>query len=162
MMSEIENCVEVRVTGPQDQLDLYVNWLKMTTEYQYESGFNKWIPASALDLCHANVDDSCWRYLSSNIKRKIKSMYRWKLNELEFRVNYMVYYGTYPSSDGTLITHQETDYERGIFPGLVESFNPLPSFLKSRCKDLVIDVCWGSYYIERDFMHYAFEGDHAI
>lgn len=161
-MSEIENCVEVKVSGPQSQINVYVNWLQTTTEYQVESGFNKQIYLEDFALTPTQSEDLCWKYLSSNIKRKIKSMYHWKLDVLEYRVNYMVYYGTYTLKDGTVVTTNATDFKRAIYPGLVNAFNPIPEIIATRCPDLNFEICWESYYVERDFMWYEFEGDRAI
>lgn len=161
-MSEIENCVEVKVSGPKSQIDVYVNWLKTTTEHRIESGFNKHIWPEDLALTHSQSEDLCWKYLSSNIKRKIKSMYRWKLDVLEYRVNYMVYYGTYTLKDGTVVIINAKDFKRAIYPELVNAFNPIPEIIATRCPDLNFEIYWESYYVERDFMCYEFEGDRAI
>ena len=35
---EIENCVEVKISGSKDQMNHYLEWIKKSAEYRYGTG----------------------------------------------------------------------------------------------------------------------------
>ena len=135
-MCEVENNVRVSVKGPKEEIETYIQWLKCTQEYQLKSGFGKNIPASKLSLTDFNLAEDSWQFSSTNLKHQIKAFYRWNLKELNYQVNYMVYYGTHPLTNGTLCTNKVEDYQDGIFPELMKAFNPIPAMLACKCPNL--------------------------
>ncbi len=40
-MREIENCVEVRVSGPKEQMKVYLDWIQKSGEYRYSMGIDE-------------------------------------------------------------------------------------------------------------------------
>lgn len=161
-MCEVENNVRVSVKGPKEEIETYIHWLKCTEEYHLKSGFKKTIPASKFSLTDFNLAEEAWKFTSTDMRHQIRAFHRWNLKELNYQVNYMVYYGTQTLTNGALSTIKVEDYEHGVFQELVKSFNPIPPMLANKCPNLQIELTWGSYYLEQTYSNYSFEGDQAI
>ncbi len=161
-MREIENCVEVRVSGPQDQMKIYLDWIQKSGEYRYSTGVEESDTHSLFFLTPSIQEHQFWRFSSSNLKRKIRLYQRLNKNVLKYRVNYIVYYGTHHITDDIEFHLDEKNYEQAILPELVRAFNPRPAAIANLCPDLVITTNWGSYYIEKDYQRDEFDGDEAI
>ena len=104
----------------------------------------------------------CWKFSSSNLKHKTRLYQRLNKEVLKYRVNYMVYYGTHHLSDEIEFDLNEKDYDQAIYPELVRAFNPMPETIACKCPDLVVNVEWGSYYIEKDFQLDDYERESII
>lgn len=161
-MNEVENNVQVRVKGPKEEIETYIGWLKCTEEYRLKSGFNKKIPASRFSLTDFSPLEDTWKFTSTNMRHQIKNFYRWNLDVLTYQVNYIVYYGTSTLANDSTFTIKVENYEEGIFPELVHSFNPIPSMIRLKCPHLNIELKWKSYYLKSKYQVHAFESDSAI
>lgn len=149
-MREIENCVEVRVSGPQDQMKIYVDWIQKSGEYCCSMGVKEADTHPLFFLTSSIQEHQFWSFSSSNLKRKIRLYQRLNKDVLKYRVNYIVYYGTHHITDDIEFHLDEKKYEQAIFPELVRAFNPRPASIANLCSDLVITTNWGSYYLQRE------------
>lgn len=161
-MREIENCVEVKVSGPKEQMNLYIEWLQKSGEYRYSTGIDKDDSDPAFFLTSQVQKHAFWSFSSSNLKYKIRLYQCLNKKVLKYRVNYMVYYGTHRLSDDIEFHLNEKDYDQAIYPGLVHAFNPMPNVIACKCPDLVVTTEWGSYYIERDYRLSDYERESSI
>lgn len=158
-MVECENYVEVVVSGPKDQLDIYADWLRGSGEYVNGTYFEKTINRADLFLTSDLNEDKIWHLASSNLKRKIRTYKNRKMDYLEFRVNYTVLFGAHVLENGETLDNDISNYPNGVYDGLVQNFNPLPSNILKRCKDLKATVEWGSYYIKNSYNTYPYEDE---
>ncbi|MGL4337846.1 MAG: hypothetical protein ACRCST_13215 [Turicibacter sp.] len=156
-MVECENYVEVMVSGPRDQLDIYADWLKSSAEYLYGTKFASQIDPNTLFLTENSQKDDVWRFFSCNLKRKIRSYKNRNMDNLEFRVNYSVLFGSHTLENGEKLDLNIINFPDGIYEGLVHAFNPLPLTILKRCPLLTADVKWGSYYIKNTYKSFEYE-----
>ena len=161
-MREIENCVEVRVSGPKEQMKVYLDWIQKSGEYRYSMGIDENEGNPVFFLTPDVQSHECWKFDSSNLKHKTRLYQRLNKEVLKYRVNYMVYYGTHHLSDEIEFDLNEKDYDQAIYPELVRAFNPMPETIACKCPDLVVNVEWGSYYIEKDFQLDDYERESII
>ena len=96
-MREIENCVEVRVSGPKEQMKVYLDWIQKSGEYRYSMGIDENEGDPVFFLTPEVQSHECWKFSSSNLKHKTRLYQRLNKEVLKYRVNYMVYYGHTPS-----------------------------------------------------------------
>lgn len=150
-MREIENCVEVRISGPKDQMKHYLDWIQQSGEYQYATGVNAEVENPNFYLTAPIQDHPFWHFSSSNLKHKVRLFQRFKKEVFKFRVNYMIYYGTHHLSDEVDFHLNEEAYNQAIFPDLVRAFNAMPECIAKLCPDLKATTHWDSYYIEHNF-----------
>lgn len=150
-MYEVENNVRVSVSGPKKEIEMYIHWLKCTEEYQLKSGFRKNIPASCFSLTDFNAKEDMWKFTSTDMKHQIKAFDRWNLKELNYQVNYMVYYEPLTFSNDNMSSAQESGVDTGVFAELVNAFNPIPPMLAVNCPNLQIEVKWSSFYLNNPF-----------
>ena len=125
-MREIENCVEVRVSGPKEQMKVYLDWIQKSGEYRYSMGIDENEGDPVFFLTPDVQSHECWKFSSSNLKHKTRLYQRLNKEVLKYRVNYMVYYGTHHLSDEIEFDLNEKDYDQAIYPELVRAFNPMP------------------------------------
>lgn len=161
-MREIENCVEVRISGPKDQMKYYLDWIQQSGEYRYSTGVSEYDEDPDFYLTTPIKEHQFWHFSSSNLKHKVRLFQRLKKDVFKYRVNYMIYYGTHHLSDKGEFHLNENDSEQAIFPELVRAFNAMPECIAKLCPDLKVTTNWDSYYIEHHFGLKKYEDDDVI
>ena len=121
-MREIENCVEVRVSGPKEQMKVYLDWIQKSGEYRYSMGIDENEGNPVFFLTPDVQSHECWKFASSNLKHKTRLYQRLNKEVLKYRVNYMVYYGTHHLSDEIEFDLNEKDYEKGYQKGSLSAW----------------------------------------
>ncbi len=144
MTMECEVYVEVTVSGSEKQLHTYMNWLSKSPECQYRGSYLSDVNEEALFLTNSHVQDTTWSFSSSNIKNKIKVARLRKRKKLQFTVNYSILKGMTMEE----IKQFKSIYQTPTYLNLVDSFNPMPLEIFSKCPDLDVKTEWGSYFIE--------------
>ena len=148
---EIENCVEVKISGPKDQMNHYLEWIKQSAEYRYGTGGHQSKENLDYYLTESVNENSCWKFSSSNLKHKVRLFERGKKEVFKYRVNYLINYSNDELTDEAWFQLNEMDHEQAMFQDLVNHFNPMPTCIAKLCPDLKVSIKWDSYYIEHQY-----------